>query len=638
MFDNNPNNNALKQGSMTPGGAALSGKKQKGTGFTNIQNVLQANKGAGAVMGQQLAKNIGKQSQAIQGQLQQGVETFNKSIGGEQSRIANTLQQTRDFIKNPIGQAPANVSATQPVGGQAVTEQQPDVTTGENVPSRAVAQANQLYNEGYTGLRGLENQETLSNMARQLQQNAQFARSSQGQGMLLRNMVARPGQYTMAQAGLDKTLLGQDKEAQRNIFGATRDVGSTVGQFENIAASAGSRVGALESSLQKSRQDIDTEASQRFEGIGKEAETATGAFKSDVNRLLDLMRGYEIDPATGQQKRDENNQPIALQGREGDQALIDRAEELGLNLETAYGLNDEDRLNYIRSATENLGSFSPGGVMYTDQQKEMLKNLADFRARQKESDIAKGVDESAKAWNPDIINEAPIRGTMQADAAAREKLYQDYLDVFRGGDELYWRSQGDPTTREAFNRMFTTQNLDSWGTAFGIRDQGIASKFNEIAGRYNRVPIYGEGRGFNQFLRFHPDADEYEGQADAGYRYNPEQVKQNYANAVAERDSTVTALNEQLQAMSPEEASQLIQVPRFNMFGSGGTDTMTRAEYLNEQIRNANMIPENIRNSADYRDAMIRDEMMAFLQEDIAAKEGRFQSVKDVLKRKYFPT
>lgn len=652
MFENNPNNSALRQGALTPGGEAL-GKKQKGTGFTNINKVLQANRGAGVAMGQQLAKNIGQQTQAVQSQLQQGVNQFNQSIGSEQGRIANTLQQTRNYIQNPIGQAPVSVAANQPVGGQAVTGDgqqgavapvdgnqpaavapQVDVTTGENVPSQAVAQANTLYNEAYGGLRGLENEENLSRMARQLQENAGLARNVRGQGMLLRNMIARPGQYSMAQAALDKALLGQSKEAQREIFGATRDVGSTVGQFSNVAASADARVAALEESLNKARGDIDAEASERIGAIGKEVESGTAQYKADVNRLLDLMRGYEIDPTTGQQKRDENNNLVNLQGREGDQELIDRAEELGMNLETAYGLNDADREKYIKSLTENLGAFSPEGRMYTGQQKEMLKNLADFRARAADSDVAKGIEATAQAWNPDIINEAPLRQQMQADADARQKLYQDYLDVFRGGDELYWRSAGSPESREALNRMFTSQNLDDWGTAYSIRDKDIASKFNEIAGKYNRVPIYGQGRGFNQFLRFHPDADEYENQRDAGYKYNPDQIKKSYADAVVRRDETIARIDKQLAEMTPLEANQEVNVPNFG----GGTTRMTRAEQLDMQKRMAISGAEAVKNSPEYRDAMIRDEMMDFLQQDIGQKSGRFQSVKDVLKKKYFPT
>jgi len=69
------NNQQQFNAPQTPG--TPEGRRQKGTGFTNIRNMLQANVGAGGVMGAGIASGLGQKA----GQLRQDVQTAGQQFG-----------------------------------------------------------------------------------------------------------------------------------------------------------------------------------------------------------------------------------------------------------------------------------------------------------------------------------------------------------------------------------------------------------------------------------------------------------------------------------------------------------------------------------------------------------------------------
>lgn len=156
--------------------------KPQGSGFTNLQNVLNANRNnkLGNTLGQGLQSTIG----GAQQNLSQATNQFNTQANA-----------------NAVGTAADKAQEQQAIG---------QATSSPNDLSQSSIDAFNKYRAGYQGPTGFSNQQqqTIGQQQNDLNGIANASLSQQGRGGLLQRYVGAP-QYTQGQRQLDTMLLGQ---------------------------------------------------------------------------------------------------------------------------------------------------------------------------------------------------------------------------------------------------------------------------------------------------------------------------------------------------------------------------------------------------------------------------------------------
>jgi hypothetical protein len=383
-------------------------KQQKGTGFTNINRVLDANKGAGERMGQKIG-----------GQLTQQADSVRAGIQSSQ----NQFQQQ----KNQAGQAAQqNVQA-----GQALVKQ-----AGETDDAYAARLAQNQDNFGqigqnlksaeYQGPMALENAGKLQAQASSAAALGKLGRNTEGQTELLKSLVARPGEYNRGQSALDALLLGQT--GQKAIQEGRRASVGLQDMAFNKAAGAEKQAQALKSGIASSRDKALADlqgAVTGDKGFLAQAQKQAQQYQTDATDLANIMAG-QFDTSTPE-------------GAARAQELVNRMSDFGLE---DYNLYSQDP-NAAKSALSQLGSTLThqfGGKKFTDDQSLASQNLAtllgDSQLKDqiasnkfntdvfgKETDAFRGLDAER---TKDISNRDRLN-TAAADFKKNEEIAQQYM-------------------------------------------------------------------------------------------------------------------------------------------------------------------------------------------------------------------
>lgn len=193
------------------------GQRQQGTGFTNINKILNAGQGAGQQLGQAIGQGVGQQASQFQTGLGQSQQQFGQGVG--QNTYGDQDQQKITDTINSITSPGQTAAGAQKAGADANAQQFQQYLAG-----------------GYSGPQQLSNTEQLGRQATNLQQLGQATQSQGGQQGLLQQFVGK-GQYTQGQQGLDALLLGQQgqqglQQARTQASGA----GSQLNQAQTQAA------------------------------------------------------------------------------------------------------------------------------------------------------------------------------------------------------------------------------------------------------------------------------------------------------------------------------------------------------------------------------------------------------------------
>lgn len=318
--------------------------QQKGTGFTNINRILDANKGAGQRMGSQIGNQLTQQADSVRAGIQQSQNQFN-----QQKQQAG--QQAQGAVK----------------AGQNLVKQAGET---DDAYAQRVANANQNFQEvgqnlqgaQYTGPMGLQNAGKLQAQASTTASLGQLAGNTGGQTQLLQSMVAKPGQYNRGQSALDALLLGSGgqqaiQQGRRAAVGLQDTAMGATERAENQA-------NALKAGINQSRDKALTDLRNAVVGEGgfrDQAAKQAQTFQKDASDLSALLNGT-MDVSTPE-------------GKQRAQELLDRMGEFGLD---NYNLYNKDE-NATRAALGQLGSTLShdfGSRKYTDEQKKASQNLA----------------------------------------------------------------------------------------------------------------------------------------------------------------------------------------------------------------------------------------------------------------------
>lgn len=445
---NNPNDN-------------IKNNYSKGSGFTNINRVLQANQGAGERIGNKIGSNLSDQANSVRQGIQAGQTQFNQQ-------------------KTQAG----NAANTNIAAGQNLTKQ-----SGESDDAYAarVAQGNQNYsqigqnlrNTNYNGPMGLQNADQLQSRAATVGALGQLAGSTAGQTQLLQNMIAKRGNYTQGQSSLDQLLLGQNgqgavQQGRRSTVGVQQGA-------QNASDIAANQANSLKNSIATNRQNTMNNLQNAVtgdQGIQTMAANNAQKFQGDAQKLSQILSGQFV-PKTD----DEKAQAQDLLGRMGD---------FGLDNYNLYTKNQDQTKNALGqlagSLTQNFGARK-----YTDDQSKAGQNLADVLGDSqlkdqiaknqfntnvfgKESDYLNPLDK-ARAFDTESKNILTGAGnqiagmeqqTQGANEAARQKALSDNASNPQAAAMI--NSYYDRANDQLLNK--TPMNLQSqmnWGQQYGLK-------------------------------------------------------------------------------------------------------------------------------------------------------------------------
>lgn len=346
-------------------------QQKKGTGFTNLQRYLAANKGN--TLGSTVSGGISSAAEGVQGGLQGASEQFaSQSAAGDLASDQN--KQVRDTVLQRLSGGGG--------GGMLFAPGMlPSVTPGE------VSQFEKFRGGQYTGPKQLEGVDKLSAQAREAEGLGKATSTETGRTGLLQRFVGSP-QYTQGQRNLDTLLLGRAPEL----------------------SSARQKTLGLESSVGRESQRAGATAAQKTSDARKFGQETTGMIQGQRGQVDTGLQGQ----LTSQKQAADAAQAEFLQAQQsgkfaaGDQSLT------GLRHgETLYNINLSDP----RFFAENDPTLS--GVA-TPEQRAQLAALAQLSG-QDLSQFYQGLDPKAAQYDP-AKPYAFNKGAFDQEAARTQNL------------------------------------------------------------------------------------------------------------------------------------------------------------------------------------------------------------------------
>lgn len=275
--------------------------KQQGSGYTNIQRIVQANQNnrLGQAVGGGIQQQAGQQQQAI-GQAQQNFQQ--QSQNNRFDTNANT-QLVQNVLNDPTQYLQ---SATNPDG------------TPVQQLNQQGNQFQNLISGQYQGPVNLANAQQLQNQAQDVSQLGQAIGSTGGRIGLLQRFVGNP-QYQQGQQTLDSLLLGQTggqdlAAARRAALQAQGQTAGAIGgaqaqgqenintakQFgQNVQNQLGTNVTTKEAAL--AQQAIDTQTQRDKDVANIKAQLSAGTLTPELAAQLGIASGdrsYGINAAS----------------------------------------------------------------------------------------------------------------------------------------------------------------------------------------------------------------------------------------------------------------------------------------------------------------------------------------------------
>lgn len=474
---------------------------RKGTGFTNINRVLQANQGN--KLGSSVASGVQKQATNVRTQAQQSQQKFQEEAN--KNRLdTQEASQKRDEIIGRFGQsgttqnqqAPA-LAGTQEVASKvgAANAVTPPNASNFNQPTQQAPASNAAPQSGaqpivsdqeiqdftkfrtgtYTGPQSLQDYQTLQGNAMEAGQLGDLTRSSGGRQELLRRFVGGDG-YNQGQQRLDTLLLGQSgtqglNQARRSTLGLEGDVAAANQNAANLAQEYTNRAKIFGEEtvgkLTAARDPISQQVDARLKQIQDEDAARKGFFGNlqgtflDTNentkgldRMTRLGLGLQSAMDAGYLTQAQANQLL------GEGGLIQRGEQLGLD--TNKLLNE--RLQDI--AAQNINR---GGAATAEQEAKLSgldrllgKQGTDVEFGQEGADYVKG----SLGFNLDSLN--------------------DYIS--KTEKEKYANDAAKQAELEAYNQRYLNQSIANAQGAVGSALQagmGAANQFLDPQSYYN---------------------------------------------------------------------------------------------------------------------------------------------------------
>jgi hypothetical protein len=264
--------------------------RRQGSGFTNLQNIMQAN--VGNRLGSAVGQGIQKAGEQTKQGLTQAQDQFKQQSEAGRLDTDENKQKVSTVLEHP-----------------------------ENANDQDFNQFDQFRAGQYSGPQDLSNVNDLRGQAQEAQQLSKATSSQEGRQGLLQRYAAGPGSYGSGQQRLDTLLLGasggqQLKDARRSVSGIGQQVaGASQGaqgvaqQYKNLAQGFGQDVTnqttTLAQQAQKAAEDKAAaanaaDAAMRSKTEQDLANLQQNNFSQDQLDALGLKSGqmlYGLNPA-----------------------------------------------------------------------------------------------------------------------------------------------------------------------------------------------------------------------------------------------------------------------------------------------------------------------------------------------------
>lgn len=366
-----------------PGNAQYNqARQQKGTGFTNITQILNANQGYGQKIGQQIGNGLQNQANNVNGAIQTGQNQFNTGAKSAYD-TANGAVQSGTALEQQTGESADDYA-------NRLAQSQDYATIGQNIS-----------NAKYTGPTALANSGQIQSQAATASALGRLAGTTGGQNQLLSTMVANRGNYNQGDTSLDQLLLGKGGEqyVQQGAQGLS-NIGNTANsaiagaqnQANNYSNAISTNKQNTLAALQNQLSGAGDTTSNNITGFTTLAQKQGTDYNNNVTRLGQLLSG-----------KDQNGNPIDMSKlNDGDKNLLTHLNDYGIGDTSVYehlngnaqegadaqanGLTNYNNVvannsDAIKAALANLGSnlnISQGGSYYKGNQAKAAENLADL--------------------------------------------------------------------------------------------------------------------------------------------------------------------------------------------------------------------------------------------------------------------
>lgn len=347
---------------------------QKGTGFTNLNRILQANKGN--KLGQTVAGGIQGQTQGVTTQVKSAQDQFQEEA--QKNRLdtddaANKRQSILDRFAPSSGstpQAPQTAKANLPqeqtgtpnfakTSGTAQTTQ----AAGSPVSDQEIQDFTKFRTGTYTGPKELQDSTSLYGKAQQAEALGGLSKSEGGRQELLRRFVGG-NNYTSGQKQLDSTILGQQpgqlNQAARDARGATNLVTTANQQASNLAQEYTNRAKQFGQDTVQKLGEVKNPLSQAVDTKVSQAQTAEQARQANLKSMQDLLAGS--DPA--------------YKG-------LDQWTRSGLALQDAAnrGVLSQNDVDMLMGSGDKIGLLQRGANLGLDMSQMIRERLSDTAAQ-----------------------------------------------------------------------------------------------------------------------------------------------------------------------------------------------------------------------------------------------------------------
>ena len=330
------------------------GKRQKGTGFTNIGRILGANVGAGERMGRQVGQAVGMQAGQARAGVTEAQRKYEEDKAAAERKAHEAIGGVGRYLNNEAGLAGMSEEDAKKAREAFTKEGQ------------------------YAGPKGLEQEAQLRARAEALGDVATMGMAGRGgRQQLTRSLVAGPGMYTRGQSLLDSTLLGQSAAAQRAIeagsrqaLGAQQDIAETIGSTREQAKAAESAIG-------KERADVAKKVGEKLTSTEEAGGTAAKQFADDINRFNELMTATRsVDDEGSVTYKDASGKILEVTDR--DRELISNPNQFGLDTSDILIDPNSDLTRGVLGdiATQGAFTYQKGMKRYTPEQEAIARNLA----------------------------------------------------------------------------------------------------------------------------------------------------------------------------------------------------------------------------------------------------------------------
>ena len=364
--------------------------KRQGTGFTNLQNLMNANQNNR--LGDAVGSGVQNQFNQAQNSLNSSQNQFNNDIGNAKSTYQNNQQQTQSVLG--------------------------DVASGTNAaPTDAqTATFNNVLGGQYTGPTQLANQDTIQAQTANAQQLGQLGSSEGGKVELLKRFAGGP-QYTAGQSKLDSVLLGQ--QGNDVLTGLRRNASNLGSQANQDIVGAQQQGQELQGQTKQLATDTLAGLQGQYTGLMGDTQTGTQGTIQQQEANINDQRAAALAQAQGQLKTGAVDPAFLKQ-----LGLTPGMSTFGLdfsNLATA----DPTQGNLINSATQQQASqllaLSKLGGSYFDP-----SEAAQIAKYNNNTDVgtygnapAIQMTDAARAQMPALIQQAQDTINGQIDAAAQ---------------------------------------------------------------------------------------------------------------------------------------------------------------------------------------------------------------------------